>query len=127
MKWLAALKEWWWLATVVGGALILWGSLPDRVKKVEAGQASQQEDIVDLKGVAGKLDGYIAAQQQMNQRLIQQQTPNAPLSTRNEPPRPAWRFQEQDDDGTTWCCDERTTEACWKQDAEGRNGWERCE
>ena len=111
MNW-KLLKDYWGIGLAVVGALILWGSLPDRMKKVEAGQASQQEDIVDLKGVAGKLDGYIAAQQQMNQQLMQQAPSN----------RPGIPWQEEG-----WCCEARLKEDCWLKDTQGRNGWWKCD
>ena len=91
------------------GAIVLWGNLPNRVQKVEAGQAAQEEDLNDLKGWAREIQGYTKAQQELQQQIYQRQ------DTANAPQRPTWRFQEQDDDGTTWCCDERTTEACWEQ------------
>ena len=114
-KWLSLLKDYWGIGLAVAGALILWGSLPERVKKVEAGQTSQQEDIVDLKGVAGKLEGYIAAQQQMNQQLIQQQPSNG-LLRQNIP----WKEEG-------WCCNQDDYEDCWIEDSVGRNQWRRCE
>ena len=115
MKWLAVLKDYWGIGLALVGALILWGSLPERVKKVEAGQASQQEDIVDLKGVAGKLDGYIAAQQQMNQLLMKQQQATLPAPVVSAV-RPWMRLDKQ---GEIECCYEEKLKQC-------RRSWEAC-
>lgn len=98
--------KWWPIGVALVGGLVLWGSLPERVRKVEAGQAAQQEDIVDLKGVAGKLDGYIAAQQQMNRQMLDQRQP------------PVY---ETDQQGVTWVCDTEP-EDCWE-----RQTWRRVE
>ena len=114
-KTLQLLKDWWWLATVVGGALVLWGSLPDRVKKVEAGQQVQEEKVSELREWAKETQGYLKGQQALNERLAAQQEPA------NAPQHPTWRWQEEG-----WCCNAWEHEDCWQEDAEGRNGWVPC-
>lgn len=120
LSWITRLQSYWWLAVVVGGGLlgsiVLWGGLPKRVEKVEAGQAKQADEISDLKGWAREIQGYTRAQQQMNQRAI----PAAPSRALQEelatPPITEFDAVE----GVWWCC-KTTTEACWRQ-----RTWYRC-
>ena len=78
-------QEWWKLPSLIVAGVAALGalgtiivksaayiSLPEAVASVEKKNVIQDQELVDLKGVAGKLDGYVAAQQQMNQLLMQQ-------------------------------------------------------
>lgn len=99
---LQKVKDWWPLYGILGAVcslVLLWGNLPKRVEKVEAGQTKQAEDIVDLKGIAKKLEGYTEA---MNR---QQQQPQQPAPTQAPPPthRPG-DLREYEDGVGFWCC-----------------------
>ena len=122
------LKDWWWLIGLLVGAIILWGNLPKRVDKLEAGQAEQAEDIVDLKGIAKSLEGYTKAMSEMQQR---QQPANSPASRASRAPQSPREitWEGKDLDGTCWRCLAPTEAACWEDNPATKavdNLWELC-
>ena len=118
MKWLAVLKDYWGIGLALVGVLILWGSLPERVKRVEAGQAKQEEKVSEVREWIKETQGLLKGQAILNERMAQQ--------TANAPPRPTWRWTEWDED-ICWGCNADTREDCWTADRKGRNAWRRCE
>ena len=111
MSWVAKVIDWFWVVGVAGalsGAAMVWGSLPGRVEKVEVSDGKQEEAIVDLKGIAQRLDGYTEAMNRMQQR---------PPESVVEPPT----FIEYDEEGVAWCCQAWEVKECEIID------WWRCE
>ena len=101
---LQRIKDLWPLygiAATICGLILLWGNLPKRVDKVEAGQAKQEEELDDLKGWARELQGYTRAQQQMNQ---QQQLPSLSNPPAPVPPQ-AYDWWQDPTTGEWWWCD----------------------
>lgn len=94
------------IGVTVCGAIVLWGGLPDRVAKAEQKNEAQDDSLVDLKGIASRLDGYIQGQQQTNQLLMQQQAPNVPtLPVKAN--TGTITFREQDRHGRWWCSEDQ--------------------
>lgn len=113
------LKDWWWLGAGGLGFIVLWGNLPVRVSKVEAGQEAQQEQLTELREISGKLDGYIASQQQMNKLLAERSAPaalsrpSAGGAPHTAPTEHSVFPQATDTAGNCWECPWEDTQGCW--------------
>lgn len=108
MKWLQVLKDWLWVATIAGGAILVWGSLPQRMTKVEATQARQETQVSELREWTKETQGFLKGQAQLNERLANQTHPS---------PAPAVSEVSDDGevktflmDGKKLCCDGTD---CW--------------
>ena len=85
---------------IVKGATYL--TLPERVEAGESVNQRQDESLSKLTAI-----------QETWQKIYEQQAPST---------RPFIPWQEEG-----WCCDARLKEDCWLKDAQGRNGWWRCD
>ena len=100
-------KTWWPIALAFVGFIVVYGNLPKRVDKVEAGQEVQDTRVQALEKISSKLDGYIEAQQQMNERLANQSTP-APRRSRG--------LREWEDEVGFWCCASDDRQRCFDEE-----------
>lgn len=111
-KWLQHAKDWWWAISLAVGAIIVWGTLPVRVAKVEAGQERQAEKVSDLELWAKELQGYTRAQQQLQVQQYSNQAYHPDVQGLRE-----WDDTEQ----CFWCCTEPDRDYCYEH-----NLWRRC-
>ena len=91
MPWLTKLKDYWWVAVAFLGLstwIATFRSLPVRVDKVEAGQAQQEDRLVDVEKFTERLDGYLQGQAQLNERLAVQPAPMAAMPPLQPIPSP---------------------------------------
>ena len=103
------------LGAVLVSAIVFLATLSPRIQAGEQKNKQQDEAIVDLKGIASRLDGYIQGQQETNQLLRQQQQPQMQTIPNLPYPQPQWRWQ-QDEDGNWYCQGERES---WWPDERG--------
>ena len=140
------------IASVLGGVVVLLNFMPAMELMVSiknspqvASAALQKAEVAEKKADESRewIDTWIAEQQRqrefdtaMREKELEYQRQMLELQQRlqsqaNTPQRPTIQplvtFVGIDADGTQWCCEARTEEACWTPDDEGRNGWRRCE
>src|SRR3990167_10379067 len=58
------LKDWWWVASLLLGALVFMATLPTRIRNVEASNAAQDQQLKQLSEIQAYWKGVYEYQQQ---------------------------------------------------------------
>jgi len=112
--WFPLLKDYWWVAGVVialASTVSLWAAMPKRLDRVEDTNERQDADLVDLKLVAAKIDGYTEALTKLQQRTLKDDMEKTeddvvPVEVWEDPDdKDLWQFLDEDG---RWCSDGRT-------------------